>query len=190
MKYVVGIGNPEPEYEKTRHNIGFRVLDVLAGIKGLSWDARPEWQAWIARYDEDLLLVKPDTFVNRTESSLAAMPEAEPKDYLIVSDDVNLVFGKLRFRSAGSAGGHHGLESVMTALGSDSFARLRIGVGGKQVPKDLAPFVLEKFDQEEEKALPKILEKASAVCESWILGGADSALNCLSRLQSNQQEKS
>ena len=187
MKYVVGIGNPGKKYEFTRHNVGFRTLDTLARINKLGWDARPEWQAWIAQYAEDVLLAKPDTFVNRTETSLATMPEADSNDYLVVSDDVNLVFGKLRFRAAGSSGGHHGLESVITALGSENFPRLRIGVGGERLPKDLAPYVLEKFSKTEEKELPKILEKASEICESWIRGGPDAAWSCLSRLQSNKQ---
>lgn len=180
MKFVVGIGNPGRKYEGTRHNIGSRVLGVM----------RPRLDAAV----KDVRLVDPGTYVNNTGDAVGELVSrfgAKPADLLIVCDDVNLVFGKLRFRASGSAGGHHGLESVIQALGSEDFARVRIGVGNETMPKDdLAPYVLEKFSRDEEKELPEILEKASKVCESWIREGADGALSCLSRLQSNQQEKS
>lgn len=175
MKFVIGIGNPEKKYDGTRHNIGFRAVDTLAKKLGKI---------------PDVLFVKPGTYVNRTGEEAARLREkhdAAAADFLFVSDDVNLVFGKLRFRAGGSSGGHHGLESVIEAFGSGDFARLRIGVGGENLPKDLAPYVLEKFTKREEEELPTILEKASEICESWIRGGPDAALNCLSRLQSTQK---
>ena len=171
MKFIVGIGNPGKKYEGTRHNVGFRVLDRLARKKM-----------------QGVLLIKPDTFVNNTGEVVAAVVKkraASPADFLFVCDDVNLAFGKLRLRDSGSAGGHHGLESVIAVLGSEDFARLRIGVGSEDMPKDdLTDYVLGKFGTEEEKALGGILDKAAAVCESWVNEGFGGATNCLSRLQS------
>ena len=157
-------------------------MDALAAEKKAKWAARPEWQAWVATYDEATWLVKPDTFVNSTGHSLAAMPKAD--DYLVISDDVNLEFGKLRLRASGSAGGHHGLESVIEVLNSENFPRLRMGVKNESMPKDLTGFVLEEFSGEEEKELDKILQKAAQVCGAWVQEGFPAAEKLLSRLQS------
>ena len=169
MRFIVGIGNPGRKYEGTRHNVGFDVVDRLK--KKLRGSA--------------VTLVKPGTFVNNTGEAvreLADKRRARPADILIVCDDVNLDFGKLRLRASGSAGGHHGLESVIEALGSKDFPRLRVGVRNEHMPKDLAGFVLEKFSAEEAKRLDAIVEKAAAVGESWAGGGFEAAQNCLSRL--------
>ncbi len=186
MKFVVGIGNPGKQYEATRHNVGFQVVELLASVKKAKWKARPEWQAWVAPYDMATWLIKPETFVNRTGDSLAAMPQAD--EYLVVSDDVNLLFGRMRLRDSGSAGGHHGLESVIEHLGSEDFPRLRIGVGDQEMPKDLTSFVLEKFSKAQEKELSNLLENAASVCEAWINEGFQSAQDRLSRLQSVKEK--
>lgn len=169
MKFIVGIGNPGRKYEGTRHNVGFAVVDRLK--KKLK--------------NPGAVLVKPGTFVNNTGEAVRELSEkrrAKPADILVVCDDVNLDFGKLRLRASGSAGGHHGLESVIEALGSTDFARLRVGVRNESMPKDLAGFVLEKFSADEAKRLDAIVEKAAAVGESWADGGFEAAQNCLSRL--------
>ena len=178
MKFVVGIGNPEKKYDGTRHNIGFRALDAMQKELGKR---------------EDVLYIKPDTYVNRTGDSISALCRkygAVPSDFLLVCDDVNLIFGKLRFRASGSAGGHHGLESVIEALASEDFARLRIGVGRADMPKDLAGFVLERFGKEEEKELGMILDDVVSVSRYWIEQGVKAATDRLSRLKSNQQGSS
>lgn len=172
MKAIVGIGNPGKEYEKTRHNIGFQVLDALKkeGVAGR------------------VVLEKPATFVNRTGDAVARLAKKHglaPQDVLVVCDDVNLAFGKLRLRARGSSGGHKGLESVIQAIGAD-FPRLRVGVKNESTPKDLALFVLEKFSREEAKQIPGLLEKAVSVCQAWAAENFDSGLNRLSRVQSNQ----
>jgi PTH1 family peptidyl-tRNA hydrolase len=123
-----------------------------------------------------------------TLGSLAGRQDRAP-EALVVCDDVNLDFGKLRLRASGSAGGHHGLESVIEVLGTEDFPRLRIGVKNENMPKDLAGFVLERFSGPEKKELPKILENAASVCEAWINEGFDAAVNRLSRLQSIRGEK-
>ena len=194
MKFVVGIGNPGKSYEKTRHNIGFRVLESLSRKFDAKAAFRKKSALQAKAYESgETMLVLPETFVNLSGETVKALGRklgAKPADILVVCDDVNLVFPKMRFRASGSAGGPHGLESVIAALGSEDFARLRIGVANEGMPKqDVAPFVLDKFAREEEKALEKVLEKASKVCESWIREGSDGATACLSRLQSIKEEK-
>jgi peptidyl-tRNA hydrolase, PTH1 family len=174
LKFVVGIGNPERKYDGTRHNIGFHALDVLRKRLG----GRP-----------DVLLIKPDTYVNRTGEAASRLREkhgAALSDFLFVCDDVNLAFGKLRLRGSGSSGGHHGLESVIAAFGSEDFARLRIGVGTEDMPHDLTEFVLEGFTRQEQKELGPVLENAGAVCEAWIAKDLKAATDTLARLQSTQ----
>ena len=176
MKFIVGIGNPEKKYDGTRHNIGFHALDVMSQKFGKR---------------EDVLLIKPDTYVNNTGDSVSKLCRkyaASSSDFLFVCDDVNLTFGKMRLRGSGGAGGHHGLESVIAAFGSEDFARLRIGVGSETMPKDdLTDYVLGKFSREEKKTLEEILERAASVCVAWTEEGLKPALDRLSKLQSNQQ---
>ena len=187
MKFIIGIGNPGARYDGTRHNAGFEVLDRLAaGHKPQSgWREVKKLKA-VAAQMELALLIKPMTFVNSTGESVAGLlSEYHPKaqEMLLVSDDVNLDFGKLRLRESGSAGGHHGLESVIAALGAEDFPRLRVGVRSPEMPEDLNGYVLEKFSREESAAAGGIFEKAVLVCESWMSGGFEAAQKRLSQLQ-------
>ncbi|MBI3316222.1 MAG: aminoacyl-tRNA hydrolase [Candidatus Omnitrophica bacterium] len=182
MKGIVGVGNPGKPYERTRHNVGFAVLDAAAA----EWEFKKIFHAEVADWKEALLL-KPRTFVNRTGEAVLAFKKrkrAKDRDLLLVCDDVHLEFGKLRLRESGSAGGHHGLESVIEALGSQDFPRLRIGIGKKPLPRDLVPFVLDRFSPEEARRFPAILAKAVAICETWVEEGFESARHRLSQLQS------
>lgn len=189
MKFIVGIGNPEKKYDKTRHNVGFRALDVLCQRRSGIWRSKKKSRSLVCSLDDGVLM-KPETYVNNTGEAVSVTLKkhgAAPSDFLFVCDDVNLAFGKLRLREAGSAGGHHGLESIIAALGSEDFARLRIGVGNDGMPKeDLTGFVLENFSADEEKALKAVLEKAVLVCENWLQEGFTAAQNKLSQLQSIQ----
>ena len=195
MKFIIGIGNPEAKYRETRHNIGFRVADGLASnwsgrtAGKISWRHEDALKADVHKPQEDVLILKPRTYVNltgRTALQLKDRFSAKPADVLVVCDDVNLVFGKLRLRASGSAGGHHGLEDVIKELGSEEFPRLRIGVRNEETPPDLTDFVLGRFGQAEEKILPEILNKVSSVCKAWALEGYGAAEKILSQLQSNQ----
>ena len=136
---------------------------------------------------EAVTLVKPLTFVNRSGDAVGAIIRecrAELQDILVVCDDVNLDFGKLRIRKEGSAGGHHGLESIILALdGRLDFPRLRFGVRNPEMPHDLESFVLEKFSKSEQPARGELLGKAVSVCKSWIEEGFDAAVMRLSQLQ-------
>ncbi len=190
MNLVIGIGNPGKNYEKTRHNIGFLVLERLQrqAFSDSKWRHKKELLAEIAE-NREVILVKPATYVNRSGESLGVIAEqfhAEPENILVVCDDVNLQFGKMRLRPSGSAGGHHGLESIGQALGSDGYARLRLGVGTSDMPKDLSEFVLEKFDADETKKIDEILGIALEVCVSWVKEGFEAAQKRLSQLQSNK----
>ena len=193
MKFIVGIGNPEKKYDKTRHNIGFKVLrDLCITVGAGSPVLNKKFNEKICTAGGNFF-VEPQTFVNQTGATIKALIEEHhpnPKDVLVVCDDVNLMFAKLRLRESGSAGGHHGLESIIEAFGSDDFPRLRLGVGNQSMPKDdLTEFVLGKFDLEEEKRLDSILETAVLVCETWMNEGFERAINRLSQLQSmNERE--
>ena len=179
MKLIIGIGNPGRPYEGTRHNVGFAVLGELEKAPAGAWK-------------KNTLLVRPATFVNRTGEAVAALVQKHrpaPGELLVVCDDVNLKFGKLRLRASGSAGGHRGLLSVIEALGSEAFGRLRVGVKNENMPKDLAPFVLRRFDAGEKKELQKILKNAASVCEKWAQEGMDAAMKRLSQLQSVKEKE-
>ena len=191
MKFIVGIGNAEPKYDGTRHNVGFGALDGLIGTLELESQKRlrssKKFQAEIFTADA-ALLIKPLTFVNRTGDCVSAVLReyrASAPDFLFLCDDVNLSFGKLRLRDSGSAGGHHGLESVIEAFGSEDFSRLRIGVGGEMMPKDdLTDYVLGKFDSAEKQLIGGILGKVVSICKTWMNEGFEPAMNRLSQLQS------
>lgn len=188
MKLIVGIGNTGAKYDMTRHNIGFDVVDRIAETAKARWADRPSLRSKVAEAGEDVLLVKPQDFVNNTGIAAERLEkEFHPKsdEWLFICDDVNLVFGKMRFRSEGSAGGHHGLESVIAALGHDGFPRLRLGVANDTMPKgDLSDFVLARFDVQERKAVPDVVKNAAQVCRVWMLEGAERAMDELGRLQS------
>ena len=168
MKFIIGIGNPGKEYEKTRHNVGFRVIDLLRNkkIRGAH-------------------LSKPQTFVNHTGDEvlrLARRHSLMSRELLLVCDDVNLPLGRLRLRAGGSSGGHKGLESVIGVMNTEDIARLRIGVGGEAMPQDLAGYVLGNFTKTEEKILSGVLKKAASICETWAKEGLQEAMDRMSSI--------
>ena len=174
---IVGLGNPGAEYEKTRHNVGFRALDLLAKEAGVKVD-RSKFRALIRTAElggQKVLLLKPETFMNNSGEAvhLAAMFYKVPIDHVVVvSDDVSLPVGKIRVRAEGSAGGHNGLKSIISHLGSQDFPRVKIGVGAKPHPDyDLADWVLSSFSAEEEKTLAPALEHAAAAVLELIQNG-------------------
>ena len=178
---IVGLGNPGPEYERTRHNAGFRAIDLLAEKAGVKID-RARFRALTRQAELDgqkVLLVKPQTFMNASGEAvqLAAMYYRVPiSQILILSDDISLPVGRLRVRAEGSAGGHNGLKSVIACLGSQEFPRIRIGVGEKPHPDyDLADWVLSRFTPDEESALKPALSRAADAAEDLIRNGVQSA---------------
>jgi PTH1 family peptidyl-tRNA hydrolase len=181
VKIVVGLGNPGAQYEKTRHNIGWMVLDRLADRAGWGGKGRTRDAAAVVsgRYRGlDLVLVKPLTFMN--ESGLAvrkvlARERAPLVEMLVVCDDFALPFGKLRFREGGSAGGHNGLGSIIDELSNEGFSRLRVGIGDPD--HGALDHVLSAFSRDEQGRLDEFLEAAADAVEAWAREGTSKAAN-------------
>ncbi len=184
-KLIVGLGNPGRKFERTRHNIGFRVIEALQ--EELETVRKRKTASAVVmeclKGDEKLVLAEPVTFMNRSGEAVKVLAGDYgmdwPKDYLVISDDVELPLGKLRMRAKGSAGGHRGLESIIEICGTSGFNRLRVGVGrpmNTAVP--LEEYVLEKFSKEEEKDLvPEVLRHAVAAVLLWVEQGAQAVMN-------------
>ena len=163
MKLVVGLGNPGARYNFTRHNFGFLVLDFYFKVRGLEWKDKLKFGALWGR-DDDTIFVKPQEFYNETGRAVAEFMrfyKIDASDILVVCDDFNLEFGKLRYRAQGSAGGNNGLKSIIATLGTEEFGRLRLGTGNDELRSKLGDmdFVLSKFTPEEKEKLPDILEQ-------------------------------
>lgn len=169
---IVGLGNPGREYEKTRHNCGFRAMDILQSKLGCSID-KGKFQGLYGQcsyHGSKLLLLKPQTYMNlsgRSVLQLSAFFKIPPQQIIVLFDDISLAPGRLRIRANGSAGGHNGIKSIIQELGSQEFPRVKIGVGAKPHPDyDLADWVLSSFSASEEKDLLPALERAAdaALC--------------------------
>lgn len=179
MWCVVGLGNPGTRYERTRHNVGFMVVDALASRCGarLRPGPVPYLAATVRCAGSDVVLVKPTTYVNRSGYAVRqalARSGLGLDALLVVVDDVYLPFGRLRLRGAGSAGGHNGLHSIETVLGSTAYPRLRLGVGAA-AGVDLADWVLGPFTPAETEALPAFVERAASAVESIVELGVERA---------------
>jgi PTH1 family peptidyl-tRNA hydrolase len=187
MKVVLGLGNPGPEYDGTRHNVGWWVLDRLAS----DWDFevfRRDGRMLVTEGsvgDTEVRLVKPTTYMNRSGlavGSLAAIEGFDPaRDLLVVVDDAALAVGRVRFRPEGTAGGHRGLESVSGALQSNAFARLRVGVGTKPEGVDLSDWVLAPMPEEDEDVVVGLLPELTRGVEVWVSEGIEAAMNQFNR---------
>jgi peptidyl-tRNA hydrolase, PTH1 family len=179
---VVGLGNPGPRYERTRHNAGFMAIDELAARTRAAGRLRGEaWVAEVMLAGQAALLVKPLSYMNRSGEPVARLLDEQassPADLVVVVDDVALPLGRLRVRPQGSDGGHNGLRSLAAALGSEDFARVRIGVGIEPPPDvDLADFVLGEFLAEEAaRAREVVALAADAVC-CLLEAGVAAAMN-------------
>lgn len=180
---IVGLGNPGREYEKTRHNAGFRALDILADKLGCNVD-RLKFQGLYGQVNYNgvkLYLLKPQTYMNlsgRSVLQLSAYFNIPPQRIIVLFDDISLEPGRLRIRTDGSAGGHNGIKSIIAELGSQDFPRVKIGVGGKAHPEqDLADHVLSTFSTNEEKALAVSLKNAADAVLAVINQGVPQAAN-------------
>ena len=180
---IVGLGNPGREYEKTRHNAGFRALDILADKLGCKVD-KAKFQGMYGQVTykgRKLLLLKPLTYMNlsgRSILQLSAFFHVPPQNIIVLFDDISLEPGRLRIRKDGSAGGHNGIKSIIAELGSQDFPRVKIGVGAKPHPDfDLADWVLSAFSAQEEKALQPALERAADAALAIVELGIPEASN-------------
>ena len=173
MKLIVGLGNPGSKYAGTRHNLGFDVVDELARRRGLAFESSPA-EALMARErgpDVHVMLAKPMTFMNRSGEVVGALSRyfhVDPGDVLIVVDDTNLPLGRLRARVEGSDGGHNGLRSIVEALATSTFPRLRLGIGRGDGRRDLADHVLARFKEDEVGAIQEMVTRAADAAELFI----------------------
>jgi peptidyl-tRNA hydrolase, PTH1 family len=179
VKIVVGLGNPGRQYEATRHNVGWMVLDRLADRAGLTGRAKAREAAAVirGRHDGlDLVLVKPTTYMNLSGVAVRkvlARERAPLSDMLVVVDDFALPLGRIRLREQGSAGSHNGLRSIIGELGNQKFARLRVGIG--EPSRNARDHVLSRFREEEQALLAEVLDAAAQAVEDWAREGANRA---------------
>jgi peptidyl-tRNA hydrolase, PTH1 family len=186
VKLVVGLGNPGSRYRGTRHNVGFEVIDALAGRNGLTlqpWKGLADTVEW-RRPEGRVWFVKPTTFMNLSGDAVAALVgfyKVDLANVLVVCDDVNLPVGRLRARPEGSDGGNNGLASIIASLGTDGFSRLRIGVGRGDPQRDLADHVLSRFSTEELPEVNASIGRAVDAVSVWLDEGIARVMNSFNR---------
>ena len=188
MKLVVGLGNPGRRYARTRHNLGFLLLDRIAEARGIrigddrceSLVGRGEWER------ESLVLAKPQTYMNNSGVAAAALLRrfrVRGADLVVAYDDLDLPFGRLRIRCGGSAGGHRGLASILQHVADRDFVRLRMGIGRPPAGVDPVEYVLSRFSAEEQQSLEEVLSRAEEALESIVLKGPVRAMEDFNRVQ-------
>lgn len=191
MKLICGLGNPGPEYERHRHNVGFRVVDALCA-RARAALGQAKFEARVGQGTlggERVLFLEPQTFMNLSGRSVAAAArfyKVPPADLLVIHDELDLPFGRLQLKVGGGAGGHNGLRSILEDLGADAFARLRFGIGKPEGPggRDrVVGHVLSGFSPEEDRALDALVERAADAAECWAREGLDVAMNRFNRKQ-------
>lgn len=183
MKLIIGLGNPGKEYELTRHNVGFMVIDELAQAFELVFKLDKSFFYSSFRIgNEHVQLIKPVTYMNLSgDAVLKAFKKhanLAPSDLLIVTDDIHLPFKAMRFREKGSAGGHNGLKSIVERLGTNEFPRLRLGIDGSSLSGDaLTAHVLARFGKSEQEKLGSIRARAKEACVDWVIEGPRFVMN-------------
>jgi PTH1 family peptidyl-tRNA hydrolase len=182
VRVVVGLGNPGERYRRTRHNVGFMVVDDLASRAGRG-RGRQEGDAWVTEAEvggHPALLVKPLTFMNRSGLAvgpLLAARAASPRDLVVVVDDVALELGRLRVRERGSHGGHNGLRSLVDVLGTEEFPRVRVGIRSGEPPADFAGWVLSDFPADDVLVVQELVGRAADAVACLVRDGAAAAMN-------------
>jgi PTH1 family peptidyl-tRNA hydrolase len=183
MYLIVGLGNPGAEYAKTRHNAGFLLVEKLAAQWKSDWTNERKFKARIAKSERSgkrILLCQPQTFMNlsgETVGELTSFYQLPLTQLIVAVDDADLPFGEIRLRPSGSSGGHHGLESIEQHVSSREFARLRIGIGRKDSVRQIANYVLGKFETAEQDLLEKVLARAAGQVECWLQFGLQKAMS-------------
>jgi PTH1 family peptidyl-tRNA hydrolase len=182
IRLIAGLGNPGPEYEQTRHNIGFMVADRLAARVGSPWERSTKWDAITAKCGETIL-IKPTSFMNRSGHpifNMAKFYKVEPQQMLVVLDDFALPLGRLRIRSDGGSGGHNGLESIIAQFGTEEIPRLRIGIGAAP-DQGSTDYVLGRFFEEEKPLVRSTIDRAVDAVKCAIDNGLVSAMNTFNK---------
>lgn len=186
LKFIVGLGNPGARYERTRHNMGFLVIDRLAR----ELDAHG-WRRWmgsaVAKANlgrRQLFLVKPMTYMNLSGEAVQPLLRyyrCGPEDLLVVYDDLDLPPGQMRVRPSGGAGGHRGMQSIIAMLGSNEFPRVRIGIGRPPHPLTAAEYVLQPMGSDELASYDDVIQRAAEAAKTWALEGTEAAMNKYNR---------
>lgn len=182
MYLIAGLGNPTKEYDKTRHNVGFSVIDVLADRYRIDISEKKH-KALCGRgviEGQKVLLLKPQTFMNLSGESIRAAADyykIEPEEMIVIYDDISLDPGQLRIRLKGSAGGHNGIKNIIANLGTQDFPRIKVGVGTKPPRMDLADYVLSRFGAGEQKLMEEAFGEAAEAAVMMMTDGAERAMN-------------
>jgi PTH1 family peptidyl-tRNA hydrolase len=188
MKLIVGLGNPGKAYAHNRHNVGFQCLNYFARLHSIRFDHR-QCQARVGIRQvrgEKLLLARPGTFMNLSGKSLACLVHKHHvplSDLLVIYDDLDLPLGKIRLRQSGSSGGHKGMNSIISALGSEDFSRIRVGIGRPQPEKQsmsedaVVSYVLSDFSPEEEAIIKPVIARVSEAIDCFLAQGIEAAMN-------------
>jgi peptidyl-tRNA hydrolase, PTH1 family len=193
MKIVIGLGNPGPKYDRTRHNVGYRVIDELSQRLGAG-KPRVRFDATLADGNlggEKVLLAAPRTYMNESGRSVRQLVDffgLQLSDLLVVCDDFNLDLARLRMRAGGSAGGQKGLADIIRKLATEEFPRLRIGIGRPPGQMDAADFVLSKFKRSEQDTMDDAIVRAAEGVELWIRSGVGPAMNRINAASGGQDD--
>lgn len=183
MRYlIVGLGNPGKEYEDTRHNIGFQVVDALAAAYGLKFDSKKSNAKYAngLMFEQRVMLAKPQTYMNASGKSVQGLVNffQIPIDrLLVVADHLDIPLGTLRLRPKGGAGGQNGLRDIMKLLGTQEFAQMRLGIGRPPGKMEPAAYVLRRFDANEQPIAQEVIERAIKAIEVWLQEGVEIAMN-------------
>lgn len=183
MYVIAGLGNPDKKYEKTRHNVGFDVIDVIADKYHILLNEKKHRALCGSGYivGQKVLLVKPQTYMNLSGESIQAILSFykldADSDLLVIYDDISLAPGRIRVRAKGSAGGHNGIKNIIAMTGTEGFARIKVGVGEKPAGWDLADYVLGHFSKEERALVEDAFSDAAEAAEMFLMGDLDGAMN-------------
>ena len=195
MYIIVGLGNPKKEYENTRHNIGFDVIDLLAEQENISV-LEKKHKALIGKgyvAGQKCILAKPQTFMNLSGESVRELVDYykadEKEELIVISDDISLDVAQIRVRKKGSAGGHNGLKNIISHLGHDQFMRVKMGVGEKPKGYDLADYVLGHFTKEEREVVDEAVIRATEAIHMILTDGVDQAMNRFNRKKEQAEEE-
>lgn len=181
MKAVIGLGNPGMKYDRTKHNVGFMLLDII--LKDLNLSYRNDFRGKFTegRLGENkILFLKPYTYMNLSGYAVAELVDYYkllPEDVIVLHDDMDLPLGRIRLRAKGSSGGHNGLKSIITELGTQEFWRLKIGVGRPEQEEDVVGHVLSSFNKEEAKIVQDVMDRARKAILLWLENNQDEAMN-------------
>ena len=195
MFIIVGLGNPTPEYEGTRHNVGFEVIDALARKYNIDVDTKKH-RAYIGKgmiEGQKVILAKPQTYMNLSGESVRSLLDYykvdEEQELLVIYDDISLGVGQIRIRAKGSAGGHNGIKNIIAHLGGQVFPRIKVGVGEKPPKWDLADYVLGHFPKEEAETMTTAFKDGAAAVVDMMTEGVEAAMNHFNGAARGEKEK-